>query len=81
VNAAALLTKLLKRDTLHLGLAPASRQRARAAGSSTAGAQPSRTPCLRPAGRAARRAFPVAEELCRCQLGLGKQLIRYLPLL
>lgn len=81
MNAAALLTKLLKRDTLHLDLAPASRQPARAAGSSAARAEPSRAPCLRPAGGAFLRAFPAAEELCPCQPGLGKPLIHYLPLL
>lgn len=81
MNAAALLTKLLKRDTLHLGLAPASRQPAMAAGSSAAGAEPSRAPCLHPDGRAFLLAFPAAEELCRCQPGLGKLLIHYLPLL
>lgn len=44
MNVAALLTKLLKRHTLYLGLAPASWQPARVAGSSTAGAIPGCVP-------------------------------------
>lgn len=79
MNAAALLTKLLKRDTLHLGLAPASRQ--------PAGWQDPAPPAL---SRPGLRVSVLLDQLSssipplqphHCQPGLGKPLIHYLPLL